>query len=109
MSRQFPCGLFQISDLEKEKTMLELEVKELIARHKTEIQDRSSKATQVCLYPYPVTPMKTTCWESQESYYVMPLIFKFFDNIEHFEAETFYTRNGNKLVSVCVNALFKAQ
>ena len=45
---QSPYGLFQISDLEKEKTMLELEVKELIARHKTEIQDRSSKATQVC-------------------------------------------------------------
>ncbi|XP_065062554.1 rho-associated protein kinase 1-like [Rhopilema esculentum] len=37
----------QISDLEKEKTMLELEVKELIARHKTELQDKTVKVTQL--------------------------------------------------------------
>jgi len=37
----------QISDLEKEKTMLELEVKELIARHKTDLQEKTSKVTQL--------------------------------------------------------------
>ena len=40
--------VLQISDLEKEKTMLELEVKELIARHKADLQEKTSKITQVC-------------------------------------------------------------
>ncbi len=37
----------QIADLEKEKTMLELEVKELIARHKADIQEKNNNALQV--------------------------------------------------------------
>ena len=43
---------WQISDLEKEKTMLELEVKELIARHKTELQEKASKVTQASFTTY---------------------------------------------------------
>lgn len=38
----------QIADLEKEKTMLELEVKDLIARHKMDLSDRSNQIIQVC-------------------------------------------------------------
>ena len=41
--------VLKISDLEKEKTMLELEVKELIARHKTDLQEKTSKVTQVSI------------------------------------------------------------
>eukprot|EP00794_Sanderia_malayensis_P004823 gene4823-5455_t len=37
----------QIADLEKEKTMLELEVKELIARHKADIQEKSNSVVQL--------------------------------------------------------------
>ena len=37
----------QISDLEKEKTMLEFEVKELVARHKSELSDRSNGISEV--------------------------------------------------------------
>ncbi|XP_048581823.1 rho-associated protein kinase 2 isoform X3 [Nematostella vectensis] len=37
----------QYSDLEKEKTMIELEVKELIARHKSEMSDKAAQITQL--------------------------------------------------------------
>lgn len=37
----------QIADLEKEKTMLELEVKDLIARHKMDLSDRSNQIIQI--------------------------------------------------------------
>lgn len=37
----------QISDLEKEKTILDLEVKDLMARHKAEISDKNNQYTQV--------------------------------------------------------------
>lgn len=37
----------QYLDLEKEKTMIELEVKELIARHKSEIADKAAQISQL--------------------------------------------------------------
>jgi predicted nucleic acid-binding Zn-ribbon protein len=37
----------QYSDLEKEKTMIELEVKELIARHKSDMSDKTAQITQL--------------------------------------------------------------
>lgn len=37
----------QFSELEKERTMLELEVKDLIARHKAELSDKSKMYSQV--------------------------------------------------------------
>ena len=39
----------QISDLEKEKTILELEVKDLIARHKADIYDKNNQMQQVTM------------------------------------------------------------
>ena len=39
----------QFSDLEKERTMLELEVKDLNARHKTELSDKNKMYSQVCI------------------------------------------------------------
>jgi hypothetical protein len=37
----------QLSDVEKEKTMLELEVKELMSRHKNDINKKESQIAQV--------------------------------------------------------------
>ena len=37
----------QYSDLEKEKTMIELEVKELIARHKSDMSEKGAKISQL--------------------------------------------------------------
>ena len=37
----------QYSDLEKEKTMIELEVKELIARHKSDMSEKGAQITQL--------------------------------------------------------------
>ena len=39
--------LLQYSDLEKEKTMLELELKDSLARHKTEVSEKLTRITQV--------------------------------------------------------------
>lgn len=39
----------QFSDLEKERTMLELEVKDLNARHKVELSDKNKMYSQVCI------------------------------------------------------------
>lgn len=44
------CDVFfciQYSDLEKEKTMIELEVKELIARHKSDMSEKGAQITQL--------------------------------------------------------------
>ena len=38
----------KLSDFEREKTMIELDVKEIIARHKTEVTERMSKVARVC-------------------------------------------------------------
>lgn len=37
----------QFSDLEKEKTMIELEVKELIARHKSDMLEKGAQISQL--------------------------------------------------------------
>ena len=37
----------QFSDLEKEKTMIELEVKELIARHKSDMVEKGAQINQL--------------------------------------------------------------
>ena len=37
----------QYSDLEKEKTMIELEVKELIARHKSDMSEKGAQISQL--------------------------------------------------------------
>ena len=37
----------QYSDLEKEKTMIELEVKELIARHKSDMSEKGAQINQL--------------------------------------------------------------
>ena len=37
----------QFSDLEKEKTMIELEVKELIARHKSDMVEKGAQISQL--------------------------------------------------------------
>jgi hypothetical protein len=37
----------QYSDLEKEKTIMELELKDSLARHKTELSEKLSRITQV--------------------------------------------------------------
>ena len=37
----------QYSDLEKEKTMIELEVKELIARHKSDMSEKAAQISQM--------------------------------------------------------------
>ena len=37
----------QYSDLEKEKTMIELEVKELIARHKSDMSEKGGQISQL--------------------------------------------------------------
>lgn len=41
----------QISDLEKEKTILDLEVKDLVARHKADINDKNNQYIQVRTWP----------------------------------------------------------
>ena len=38
----------RLSDFEREKTIIELEIKEIIARHKTEVTEKMSRAAQVC-------------------------------------------------------------
>ena len=37
----------QLSDVEKEKTMLELEIKEILSRHKSELAKKDSVVTMV--------------------------------------------------------------
>lgn len=37
----------KIADFEREKSMIELEIKELLARHRTEVTERMARAAQV--------------------------------------------------------------
>ena len=37
----------KLSDFEREKTMIELEIKEILARHRTEVTERMSKVARV--------------------------------------------------------------
>ena len=47
MLNNFCLLIKQYSDLEKEKTMIELEVKELIARHKSDMSEKGAQISQM--------------------------------------------------------------
>lgn len=50
----------QLSDVEKEKTMLELEIKELMARHKNDMSKKEALIVSVSCYPFaPFPPFPT--------------------------------------------------
>ena len=60
----------QLSDVEKEKTMLELEIKELMARHKNDMSKKEALIASVSCYPFaffPLSPKSASCNSSTTS------------------------------------------